>query len=112
MRPIIILFTALLMAQSQPASTKDVCRAKRDLWMAEHMDQTNGPMDTKLSAVELSSRMDELSRCGTDVDTGNLHSYSMLSENYESTLMIRYSRFLERHHLMKRFQAEDAAGQR
>ena len=100
------------MAQSQPANSKDVCRAKRDLWDTEHINLTNGPMDDKLSASQLSSRMGEMAHCASDVDFENLHSYTRVSENYSGTLSLRYLSFLKRHDLMKQFLAEDAAGQR
>lgn len=105
------------------APTVDVCRADRAAWSdtTEHTDYlnqetkhiSNGVRNTnpilKLPVKEISLRMAEMGAC-MSVDSPNTSAYLALLNFYDGVLMDRYRRFVIRHHLLRQFQAEDAAG--
>ena len=113
--------TSALRAQ-QHAPTVDVCQADRAAWAADEQGDyyhqetkhmRDGTKNTnrvaKMSFNEINSRAHEMAMC-VSVDERNSDKYSDISDFYMSVIRDRYRNFIERHHLMAQFKAEDAAG--
>lgn len=105
------------------APTVDVCRADRAAWsdadeQTDYFNQEtkyilggvrNANPILKLSFREISLRMTEMGSCMA-VDVSNRLAYKGALDFYSRVSMDRYRRFVTRHHLLRQFLAEDAAG--
>jgi hypothetical protein len=119
-----LVLASRILAQEH-APTADVCRADQAAWydVAEETDYINQESKhisdgikntnriTKLSVQELSLRTGEMGTC-MSVDQPNLDKYHEMLEFYNGVLADRYWNFIVRHHLLKQFKGEDAAGVR
>ncbi len=95
------------------APTVEQCRADQRLWSSVHDTQDYKDAMSRLSAQTLKQRSDEMSDCFA-VDSENSHDYFAVVAacGMEMEMGRRYRHFIDRHHLMAQFLAEDAAGKR
>ncbi|MGA2370494.1 MAG: hypothetical protein ABSG11_07480 [Candidatus Korobacteraceae bacterium] len=93
------------------APTVEQCRADQRLWSSVHDTQDYKDAMSRLSAQTLKQRSDEMSDCFA-VDSENSHDYFAVVAACGMEMGRRYRHFIERHHLMAQFLAEDAAGKR
>lgn len=117
----LLLASALRTQEHRP--TMDVCRADRTAWAADEEERDYFKQETKhmrdgtrndnpvakMSFNEINLRAHEMAVC-ISVDEVNSDKYSEMSDFYMSVIRDRYRNFIERHHLMAQFKAEDAAG--
>jgi hypothetical protein len=107
------LLSLVISSQSQDhAPTVEQCRADQRLWLSVmHDEHAFKDAVSQLSVETLKERSREMRDCFA-VDSENARDYFDLVTGYGTELSGRYKNFIERHHLMTQFLAEDAAGKR
>jgi hypothetical protein len=105
---IILLATTISNSQDH-APTLEQCRADEKLWWDE---LNNVPAAiSRLPFSKLVNRFGEMTDCGS-VDDDRIADYNRVAGSLTLKMQNRLLHFVDRHHLMGQFMAEDAAGKR